>query len=448
MRTALTALALLALAPRAVAEPAPTGPASPRSIGRAGVGLVSDDSGLSLLVNPAAMARRGGQRMSVGLGLAEIDTEIDGAGGRTALDQSGPAVIPSLSYVRGLGQRWVLGAAATETADHDRAYPAPVFNQPPADIAALFFYRYGGLAGRATQRTLAAGAAVRATDWLAIGASLRASMLEVAETRMVWAGFSGREPVGAAERDLALELSAETFARPGAALGILAAPIDVPIEIAAAVSVDAPATLDGTAALRATTDMGTPPAPGSGGAASITYPTRIVAATGVRYLGERLIAEVNGELDVAAGARPRWELAPIAVTDESGAVGMIDAVDPLLEVRRRTAIRGAVDVALVPGFLWLTAGYGFTSASTGAARRGPLLAGPPVHRVAAGVEALWSSFTVTIGYARELSPAVQVSPGDGGVEIVNPFDAGTAAATEGRYRRTADRGALQVEYAW
>lgn len=448
VRVSLMALALLALAPRAAAEPTPTEPASPRSIGRAGTGLVSDDSAVNLLANPAAIARRGSQRLGLGIRIGEIDTELTGGSGRVAVDQSGPALVPNLSYARGLGDRWVIGAAVAGTADHQRVFPAPVFNQPPEDVEDLFFYRYGGLAGSATQRTLTAGGAVRAAEWLAIGAALRLSTLEVSETRAIWAGFSGREPVGSAGRDLLLEVDGRTFARPGAALGLLAAPVDVPVEIAAAVSIDLPASLDGDAALRSTTDAGSPPVPGAGGSASIKHPARIVAATGVRYLGERWIAEVNGELGFTAGARPRWRLAPIDVTDESGAVGALETVAPLLDVRRQYAVRGAVDVAVVPGFLWATAGYGFTSAAAPTARRNPLLAGPKIHRVAAGVEALWSDFTVTVGYARELSPPAGVADTAAGVAIVNPFDAGTALATQGRYQRSGDIGALQVEYVW
>ena len=446
MRSALFLAVIGAMVASAAAEPTGLEPPGARSTGRAGVGLVSDDSAVVLLSNPAAVARRGGRRFSLGMRLGEIDTEVIGET-RTTSDQSGPSLIGSLAYAQGLGDRWVVAIAFAETADHQRRYPAPRFNQDPAEVADLFFYRYGGLAGSAIQRTVSAGAAVRATDWLAVGASMRISTLEVSETRSLWAGFSDREPVGSADRDLILTTSAETFARPGASAGLLAAPIEIPIEIAAGVSIDLPATLSGTATLAPTTDAGTPPVPGPGGEATLEHPGRIVAATGLRYLGARFIAEVNAELSRAPGRDPRWRLEPIAVTDVSGATGMVDRLDPLLEARSQHAIRGAVDVALVPGFLWLTGGYSTTSAATSSATRGPLQSARRVHRIAGGAEALWSGFTVTVGYARELSVEAAVSDG-AATPILNPFDAGSGPATAGRYRRSADIGALRIEYAW
>lgn len=445
---ALVAALVAAVAPRASADPAPVEPASPRSIGRAGVGLVSDDGGLAALSNPAAMARRGQARLAVGVKMGETDTEID-RGGAVTGDQAGPRVVPSLGFARGLGERWVVGVAVLQSQRYRRRYPAPRFGEDPGEIARLYPFRYAGLKAKATSWTAAGGAAVRLSDWLAVGASLRVTRLEASERRAVWAGLAERDPVGSAERDLVLDLGGDAAARPGAALGLLAAPAGVPIELAAAVGFDAPSHLEGRASLSPTRAAGSGPEIGPDVAASLALPGRLVAATGVRYLAPRLALEVNAEAVLLQGDDAgRWRTGALETTDEGGTQGTLKDPPALLGSGDHVAVRGALDVSLIDGFLWFTAGYAFRSRARPREGQNPLLAAPPTHRVAAGIEALWSGFTLTVGYARDIAKTTHISPGETGVLIVNPFGDGTAPAADGRYRESSDRGALRIEYAW
>src|SRR5205085_7691403 len=102
---------------------------------------------------------------------------------------------------------------------------------------------------RAAERVhkLAAGASWRPNDWLAIGASRRVSRAALDETRRVWAGFAGREPVGDAARDVTIALAGDDAFVPGFAAGALIAPVDAPVELAASVSGAASAHVSGAA---------------------------------------------------------------------------------------------------------------------------------------------------------------------------------------------------------
>src|SRR4051812_24135454 len=72
VRLALAAtLVLAAASPRAQADGIAVIGGSPRAIGRAGVGTVSDDGGGALLINPAAMARRDTRRFELGAGFVD-----------------------------------------------------------------------------------------------------------------------------------------------------------------------------------------------------------------------------------------------------------------------------------------------------------------------------------------------------------------------------------------
>jgi hypothetical protein len=439
---------ILAGASFAAAEPATLEPISARSIGRAGVGVVSDDGGLATLINPAAIARRGQARLALGLRFSAIETDID-RGEAVTRDQSGPALGPGLAFAWSPSRRWVVAAAVVETISHRRRYPAPAFDQPAADVAALYPFRYGGLAANGFQLSASAGAAVRATDWLAAGAALRISRIEMLERRSIWAGLEGRDLVGSPERDLLLTLSADAPLRAGGAVGLLAAPIDVPIEIAMGAAFDAPVELDGRAELEAMTADGTAPVPGPEVATSLEVPGRVTLATGLRYLAPRLAIELDARFTgPLGGSARRWQIEGLEVTDESGAVARLDEVPSLLGSGRHFAVQAAAELAAIDGFLWITAGYGFQSPALSGRERSPLLLAPPIHRLAAGIEALWSGFTISAGYSRELSPTVSTDFAESGVAIISPFNPVTVPATQGRYRRSNDLGALWIEYAW
>ena len=117
-------------------------------------------------------------------------------------------------------------------------------------------------------------------------------------------------------------------------------------------------------------------------------------------------------------------------------------------MRDHAVLRSAVDVEAVPGLLWLTAGYAFSTAGTSRAHVSPVFGDTGGHTVAAGVEASWNQTTLTLGYARLLTRSRTVDADETAVEVVNPFGAGTAPAAPGRHGRAHDAVGLSVEVAW
>src|SRR5260221_12526868 len=70
---------------------------SPRAIGRAGVGTASDDGAGALLLDPAALARRDGNRVQIGIALVDDSIEwLHAAGAPGPRDQSGSSRVPPI----------------------------------------------------------------------------------------------------------------------------------------------------------------------------------------------------------------------------------------------------------------------------------------------------------------------------------------------------------------
>lgn len=457
MRAALTTMVVLAATRTATAGGLDLDLFGTRSIGRAGTAVVSGDGGTSILVNPAGLARRTETRAQVGVALHDDDAtyrspDASETNSPMIRDRAQPVAAPSAGLATSLGPV-IVGAAVLVAGNLERTLPAPQVGQPPEDVARLFPHRYGGLELDFRRRVLVVGAATRVGEWLGVGLAAGASDVTIGERRRLWAGFAGRtadEQVGAPAWDVDLAMRATDHLVPLAAGGVLVAPPQLPIEMAAALTWSADAYPDGDATLIAAGDA----APviidtGAGTELRVASPTTL--RTGLRYLGERVIVEAAADLVWyrEAGKLPVWRVHDLAVSDVlSGRVDAIERIPSLAAVRDHAVLRSAVDVEAVPGLLWLTAGYAFSTAGTSRAHVSPVFGDTGGHTVAAGVEASWNQTTLTLGYARLLTRSRTVDADETAVEVVNPFGAGTAPAAPGRHGRAHDAVGLSVEVAW
>ena len=135
---------------------------SPRSIGRAGVGTVSDDGGGALLLDPAVLARRDTTRVQVGIAFVDDSVEwLHAASSPLARDQSGSSTMPLIA-VEGSWGEWILGAGAMTSTVSERELRSPG-SLDAAHYGTAFEYRYvGHLRRRASRhRHDRRGAAVR-----------------------------------------------------------------------------------------------------------------------------------------------------------------------------------------------------------------------------------------------------------------------------------------------
>lgn len=424
-------------------------PGDVRSVARAGAVMVSEDGGAALLINPGATARRNQLRVRVAVSIRDQDASFDAESLAAApeIDDRGPVTaLPQVSVCGAVGA--AVGCAAyLETADLDRRLPGPVLDLPVAEVGRLFPHRYAGLTARYRRRVLAAGASLRANDWLGVGVSVSAAMVELGDSRHLWAGDAAQTPVGDASRDLRLEVDGRDRLVPGAAAGVLIAPVSAPIELGLSVRYEAAPGLSGEAAvIRTRSDalpIGAPPS----GTAALALPGELTVRSGVRYLGERVFVEAGGELVLYRGDRsPDWRIDGVAVTGVGGASAALEAVPALAVTRDHGGVSAAIDVDAVRGFLWLTAGWSWRSAATPGARVSPALGDLGGHTLGFGAETQWGSTILAIGYARELSQSRSRSQSQLG--IVNPIGTGSGDAGAGRNTRAADVFAASAELAF
>src|SRR5882672_5403102 len=213
-----------------------SGGGSPRTVGRAGTGVVGDDGGGALIVNPAAMARREGKRAQ--LGVTFLDDELawqsDNPDAPVARDQSESSMAPLGAAIGSVGP-WVIGIATMTTAVSQRTLRPPS-DLTPETIDAGFDFRYAGIRGSARRDTVTLGVARRIGESLALGLAVGASRVTVTEVRRLWAGFSGRDMIGDPALDVEVGMSCVDRFAPHIVGGILIAPEDSRIELGASVT--------------------------------------------------------------------------------------------------------------------------------------------------------------------------------------------------------------------
>jgi hypothetical protein len=394
-----------------------------------------------LLVDPAALAGRSTLRVEVGTAFVDDDVSWtpNDPSAPVARGQIGALAMPMVGVVIPIGD-WLIGAGAMTSAVSDRSLTRPQI--PPQAFGAQFQYRYAGLGGGVRRDTVTAGAARRLGDEVAVGFAVGVSRVLVAETRDVWAGFSGIHPPGDPRDDLTLALTGEDDFTPSAVGSLILAPEDTALELAVSVSYEAAAHLSG--GLDTATTAGGPVATTHTPTVRMDLPQPWTIRTGARYAGERWIAEVDGDLWVfpSRAKDEDWTLTGVSVTARGLTVAMPSVVSRLAP-QTHGAVRGALDVALIPGFLWATAGYAYTTQGTPEARLSPTFADLGGHTVALGLEANAGGYTVTLGASRTWSVATRRESSE--LAIDNPFNAGTAMIPNGIYDGTIDQVGVMVD---
>jgi hypothetical protein len=368
------------------------------------------------------------------------------AGAPEARTQGAPAVIPVGAAVTGLGPIVVGVAAAIDRAGRRLATPDPMLSN--ASIEQFFGYRYAGLSARYERRTIGLGAAARITDWLAVGASATLSQVRFEERRRIWAGFTSRLiDVGDPGYDLDVAVAGNDRAVPGAVFGVFVAPTQLPLELAASIgwtnqvhvrggSLAAFAQDEANLAVRTDGIVG----------ARVDVPGETTVRAGARYLGDRWTVEAGFD-----AIRPRDDSAPVWRVDGARVVDVLtDRSEPLVMAsrfapRRRYAARAAVDVEVVAGFVWLTAGYAYRTTGSAGDRVAPTTVDLGGHTAALGVEIAAGGFTASLGWARTFARARTVTATAFGLD--DPFDPVATTTGLGRYDASRDVVGLLIELA-
>lgn len=438
--------ALVALAPaQAHADGIAIVGGSPRAIGRAGAATVGDDGGGALLINPAAMARRDTLRGQLGVVVVEDEMHWQSAteDAPLSIGQAGSRLVPLGAAIGAIGN-WIVGAGVMTSAVSERSLPRP--DDAPGVLGASFDYRYAGIAGSYRRDTLALGVARRIGDSLALGLSLGVSRVNVTERRRIWAGLGDRAAIGDPKSDVDVELVAADRFAASAVAGVLYASEDAPIELGASVAWARTARLDGSAAAFGNPDplIGPRVSYTCSPRASLAVRQPLAVRTGGRYVGDRVVAELDGDLWVASAAAESatWQVSGVRVVDPSQDKVDLRRVSSRIAQHTHVAMRTAVDVELIPGFLWATGGYAFSTPVTPAARLSPTFGDLGGHTLGLGLETTAGGFTVTLGWSRTWTLATQAPTA---LRLDNPFGAGDGPVLPGTYDGSLDQVGILIE---
>ncbi|MBC7973877.1 MAG: hypothetical protein H7138_02745, partial [Myxococcales bacterium] len=335
----------------------------------------------------------------------------------------------------------VVGAGMMTSGVVERSLPRP--SDVRTDLGDAFNYRYAGIAGSYRRDTLSIGAARRIGSSLALGLAVGVSRVQVSEHRRIWAGFVGRGPVGNPISDVDVELSATDAFTPSAVAGVLYAPDEAPIELGASVAWSGIARLDGTVAAEGS-DMGPRVEYAEARGASLAVRQPIAIRAGGRYVGNRVVAELDGDLWIArkGSQSTDWVVNGVEILDPAGVTASLRTVPSRISQHTHVALRTAVDVELLPGFLWATAGYAFANLATPAAYLSPSFGDLGGHTLGFGLEATSGGATVSLGWSRTWSMGTS-APSE--LWHDNPFAAGDAHALSGFYDGSVDQIGLLVE---
>jgi len=434
----VTVTALGAIAPaRAGVE---VGTLSPRAIGHAGAAVASDDGGAAVFTCPAAIARRDTRRAQLA-GLA-IDDEVAliTPDHPRVKDGGGATLAPAVSAAGHLGPVVLAVAYATTEAFH-RDLPVAGLELPAADVAARFPHRYAGSVASVQRQTVGAAAAIRPTEWLALGVAVTLAQVDLEERRRLWAGFAGRDPLAQPTRDVDVDLTAGDGLVPGGALGALIAPLDAPLEVAVGASWSDDVRADGDAAVRAV--AGAAQVAAVAPATAIRLGSALTANLGVRWLGERYAIEGAATWTAYPTGADAWAITGVELVDESGARARLTRLPSRLPRRGHGALAAAVDVEVIPGFAWLALGYRWTTAASALPALSTVGADLGGHTLAAGLELSAGDATITIGVAHQLSR--QATARGPGLALDNPFPGGVAPANLGAHATALDLVGIGLE---
>jgi hypothetical protein len=448
---------------RAQSLDVPTGAASAATVGRAGVGVVSADDGAALWLNPAGLARRSHFRLQLGWTWHTIRARFtsDEAFGTTSMAvqraQSAPAGAPIVAVQGPVGPRVVIGAAWITPTTLELSWPTPPPQVvPDPDDRARFPGRYAGSATRLERRGVAVGASWRARPWLAVGAAAWALSVDVEEARTVWGGEGRVTALAnlAPAYDVPLVLRGRDRFVPGASLGVLVAPLDSPLELGLSVTWTRGADLRGTPSLghsRGTAGQDGPRL-ASGEVAADATSTRtmdgaVVVRTGARFLLPRLAIEVDGELGVAPQAeRPApWQLSGVILAGSSRRSAPLTGAPTQLALQAPLAIRAAIEIDAVPGFLTGSLGVAYDRGGSARPVRSPGFVGADGVLVAGGVQATVTGAAISLGVAHYLG-VERAAPSE--LTVLAPLAEGTVRAGSGRHDGGSTTASVAVEWTW
>jgi hypothetical protein len=408
---------------------------------------VSDDGAGALLVNPAALARRDGERAQ--LGVAFTDDEISwlaAADAPIARNQSASDFAPTGAAIGSIGP-WVIGLGAMTASITDRTLRSPS-DLPPPELGNAFEYRYAGIAGAFERDTVTVGVARRLGDNFALGLSFGASRVTISERRRVWAGFSGRDVLGDPELDVEASFAGTDWFVPSITAGLLYAPSEAPLELALSAQWLQTVTIEGDASGSTAETPRAPRLTASDPEATLRVRQPITVRAGARYIGERFVAEVGGDLWLApdAAAQTAWRVSGLRVIDRSGVSTDLTRIPSRLSMRTHGAARAAADVELVDGFLWATAGYAYQVAGVAERRQSPSFGDLGGHTLALGLEGTAGGFTLTLGWSRMWSRSRRVT--EPALALDNPFAAGDGTVGHGTYDGSVDQVGILVDAEW
>jgi len=419
---------------------------SPRAIGRAGTSTVGDDGGGALVVNPAAIARRDGTRGQ--LGLVFVDDEIawqSRTEGAPVVHDQAPSSMAPYAAAFGTVSGWTIGLGAMTQTVSERALRRPTDIADPANIDVAFDFRYAGIAGGVRRDTVTAGLARRIGDSMAFGVAFGASRVSVIEIRRLWAGFSGRDDIGSGVNDLEIGFEGSDRFVPSAVAGLLFIAEESPLELGASVSWTDTAKIGADVVAVGTRPMG-PSASPDRARASLDYQYPLIVRAGARYAGSRFVGELGGEVAVArrSAEDTQWNIRGMQVFDgPSGASAALASVPSRISLRSHGAIRGAVDVELIAGFLWATGGYAHVVGSVTNTKQSPTFGDLGGETVGLGLEGRAGGFTFTLGWSRTWTRARAVS--ETALALDNPFASGDRAVPAGVYDGSIDQIGVLID---
>ncbi|MBK9031374.1 MAG: hypothetical protein IPL61_08555 [Myxococcales bacterium] len=423
-------VAVTAVSARAGVE---LGPLSPRAIGHAGATVVSDDGAAAAFRSPAAIARRDVRRAQLaGLALDDEAALITPDHPRVS-DVGGATLTPTVGAEGHLGPL-VLAVAFATTELFTHELPTPALDLPADDVARRYPHRYDGVTASWQRRSLAAAAALRPTDWLAVGVAITLGQVDLEERRRLWAGFAGRDPLAQPGRDLDVTIAAGDGLVPGAAIGALIAPLDTPLELAIGVAWSDDVRADGEAVIVPTADAATVRAVAP--RAQARFGSALTTSLGVRWLGERYAVEGAATWIAYPTGDDPWTLTGVDVVDQSGATARLTTLPSRFPRRAHGTLAAAVDLEIIPAFAWLALGYRWASAASPGPATSTVGAALGGHTLAVGLELAAGDATITIGVARQLARTVTTrAPG---LPLDNPFPGGVAPANLGDHEASLD----------
>ncbi|MDQ3300222.1 MAG: hypothetical protein M3619_26885, partial [Myxococcota bacterium] len=142
-------------------------------------------------------------------------------------------------------------------------------------------------------------------------------------------------------------------------------------------------------------------------------------------------------------ATSTWDVSGITVVDRSGVEAGIGSLPSRVSLRTHGAVRGALDVELIGGFLWATTGYAFTVGGVTGPRQSPTFGDLGGHTLAFGLEGTAGGFTLSIGWSRTWSVSERFRTT--ALALDNPFGAGDQAVPTGRHDGSIDQIGILVD---